>query len=235
MGSDSDRRGWCGRVRSARRGRFASAELLQAPRALARARRPGRTARPLDARLLIRPCRSSSRPRRYGGRGPRGACGTTRGAPDRLGRARNRCTRRPRDSACYAGRTAAGLAAFDQAVQRSSGVHAARVLTRRRVVLRTWASPAALEDLGVAIVVLRRTVTCSGRLARSATAAGLCGPRSTSRADAVSFPPRACSPKSGRNWRRPPRSTIVRSPPSHPETSRPRSPSSMRQLLASSG
>ena len=35
----------------------------------------------------------------------------------------------------YAGRTAAGLAAFDQAVQRSSGVQAARVLVRRGIVL----------------------------------------------------------------------------------------------------
>ena len=57
----------------------------------------------------------------------------------------------------YAGRTAAGLAAFDQAVQRSTGVHAARVLARRGVVL--WALgryPAALEDLRRAVVVLRR-------------------------------------------------------------------------------
>ncbi len=57
----------------------------------------------------------------------------------------------------YAGRTVAGLAAFDQAVQRSSGVHAARVLARRGVVL--WALgryPAALEDLQRAVVVLRR-------------------------------------------------------------------------------
>ncbi len=57
----------------------------------------------------------------------------------------------------YAGRTAAGLAAFDRAVQRSTGVLAARVLARRGVVL--WALgryPAALEDLRRAVVVLRR-------------------------------------------------------------------------------
>lgn len=57
----------------------------------------------------------------------------------------------------YAGRTAAGLAAFDQAVQRSAGVTAARVLARRGVAF--WALgryPAALEDLRHAVAVLRR-------------------------------------------------------------------------------
>jgi tetratricopeptide (TPR) repeat protein len=58
----------------------------------------------------------------------------------------------------YAGRTAAGLAAFDQAVQRSAGVQAARVLARRGVVLRTAGRyPAALEDLRHAVTVLRRS------------------------------------------------------------------------------
>jgi tetratricopeptide (TPR) repeat protein len=57
----------------------------------------------------------------------------------------------------YAGRTAAGLAAFDQAVQRSTGVQAARVLVRRGLVLHTLGRyPAALEDLRRAVVVLRR-------------------------------------------------------------------------------
>jgi tetratricopeptide (TPR) repeat protein len=57
----------------------------------------------------------------------------------------------------YAGRTAAGLAAFDQAVQRSAGVQTARVLTRRGVVLRTLGRyPQALEDLRHAVSVLRR-------------------------------------------------------------------------------
>ena len=57
----------------------------------------------------------------------------------------------------YAGRTAAGLAAFDRAVQRSTSVLAARVLTRRGLVLWTLGRyPAALEDLQRAIVVLRR-------------------------------------------------------------------------------
>ena len=58
----------------------------------------------------------------------------------------------------YAGRTAAGLAAFDQAVQRSTSVLAARVLTRRGLVLWTLGRyPAALEDLQRAVVVLRRS------------------------------------------------------------------------------
>jgi tetratricopeptide (TPR) repeat protein len=57
----------------------------------------------------------------------------------------------------YAGRTAVGLAAFDQAVQRSTGILAARVLARRGVVLRALGRyPAALEDLQRAVVVLRR-------------------------------------------------------------------------------
>jgi tetratricopeptide (TPR) repeat protein/CHAT domain-containing protein len=57
----------------------------------------------------------------------------------------------------YAGRTAVGLAAFDQAVQRSTGILAARVLARRGVVLRALGRyPAALEDLRHAVVVLRR-------------------------------------------------------------------------------
>jgi len=57
----------------------------------------------------------------------------------------------------YAGRTAAGLAAFDRAVQQSSSVLAARVLTRRGLVLWTLGRyPAALEDLQRAVVVLRR-------------------------------------------------------------------------------
>jgi tetratricopeptide (TPR) repeat protein len=57
----------------------------------------------------------------------------------------------------YAGRTAAGLAAFDRAVQQSTSVLAARVLTRRGLVLWTLGRyPAALEDLQRAVVVLRR-------------------------------------------------------------------------------
>src|SRR6202453_1873434 len=57
----------------------------------------------------------------------------------------------------YAGRTAAGLAAFDRAVQQSYSVLAARVLTRRGLVLWTLGRyPAALEDLQRAVVVLRR-------------------------------------------------------------------------------
>ncbi len=57
----------------------------------------------------------------------------------------------------YTGKTAAGLTALDRAVQRSSGVLAARVLLRRGIVL--WALgryPAALDDLRQAVTVLRR-------------------------------------------------------------------------------
>jgi tetratricopeptide (TPR) repeat protein len=57
----------------------------------------------------------------------------------------------------YAGRTAAGLAAFDRAVQRSAGVTTARVLVRRGVALRLLGRyPAALEDLRHAVAALRR-------------------------------------------------------------------------------
>jgi tetratricopeptide (TPR) repeat protein len=57
----------------------------------------------------------------------------------------------------YAGQSAAGLAAFEQAVQRSTGVLAARVLARRGVVLRTLGRyDAAVADLRRAIPVLRR-------------------------------------------------------------------------------
>jgi tetratricopeptide (TPR) repeat protein len=57
----------------------------------------------------------------------------------------------------YAGRTAAGLATFDRAVQRSSGVQAARVRVRRAIVLVTLGRyQAALEDLRPAVGVLRR-------------------------------------------------------------------------------
>jgi tetratricopeptide (TPR) repeat protein len=57
----------------------------------------------------------------------------------------------------YAGRTAAGLATFDQAVQRSSGVLAAQVLHRRGMAL--WVVgryAAALDDLRHAVAVLNR-------------------------------------------------------------------------------
>ncbi len=86
----------------------------------------------------------------------------------------------------YAGRTAPGLAAFDQAVQRSTGVLAARVLARRAAVLYTLGRyPAALEDLQHAVAVLRR----AGDLlwtARALNNRGLVywGLGSTSRADA---------------------------------------------------
>jgi CHAT domain-containing protein/tetratricopeptide (TPR) repeat protein len=57
----------------------------------------------------------------------------------------------------FAGRTAAGLAAFDDAVRRSSGVLAARVLARRAIVFVALGRfPAALEDARQAVAVLRR-------------------------------------------------------------------------------
>ena len=57
----------------------------------------------------------------------------------------------------YAGRTAAGLAAFDQAVRRSSGVMVARVQVRRGQMLFTLGRyQAALVDLRDAVGVLRR-------------------------------------------------------------------------------
>jgi tetratricopeptide (TPR) repeat protein len=86
----------------------------------------------------------------------------------------------------YAGRTAAGLAAFGQAVQRSTGVLAARVLARRGLVLWVLGQyPAALEDLRYAVAVLRR----AGDLlwtARALNNRGIVylGLGSTSRADA---------------------------------------------------
>ena len=58
----------------------------------------------------------------------------------------------------YAGRTAAGLAAFDRAVALSDGTLKARVLHRRGIVLWTLGRhPAALEDAQHAIAVLSRT------------------------------------------------------------------------------
>jgi tetratricopeptide (TPR) repeat protein len=57
----------------------------------------------------------------------------------------------------FAGRTTAGLASFETAVQRSAGVLSARVLARRGAVLYTLGRyPAALEDLRYAVTVLRR-------------------------------------------------------------------------------
>ena len=57
----------------------------------------------------------------------------------------------------YAGRTAAGLAAFDRAVSLSDGVLKARVLYRRSIVLWTLGRhPAALEDTRHAVAVLSR-------------------------------------------------------------------------------
>jgi hypothetical protein len=57
----------------------------------------------------------------------------------------------------FTGRTAAGLAAFEAALRRSSGVLAAQVLYRRGILfVRLGRFPAALEDARHAVVVLRR-------------------------------------------------------------------------------
>jgi tetratricopeptide (TPR) repeat protein len=57
----------------------------------------------------------------------------------------------------FAGRTAAGLTAFEAAIGQSSGVLAARVRFRRAVVFyRLGRFPAALEDARHAVAVLRR-------------------------------------------------------------------------------
>ena len=57
----------------------------------------------------------------------------------------------------YAGKTTAGLAALERAVQLSSGVLTARVLLRRGIVRWTLGRyPAALDDLRQAVIVLRR-------------------------------------------------------------------------------
>ena len=57
----------------------------------------------------------------------------------------------------YAGRTAAGLGAFDHALRLSRGVLAARVRERRGIVLYALGrNPAALDDLNQAVTVLRR-------------------------------------------------------------------------------
>jgi tetratricopeptide (TPR) repeat protein len=57
----------------------------------------------------------------------------------------------------FAGRTAAGLGTLDLAVQRSSGVMAAKVLVRRGMMLFALGRyPAALDDFRQAVPVLRR-------------------------------------------------------------------------------
>ncbi len=73
----------------------------------------------------------------------------------------------------YAGRTREGLSTFEQAVRRSSGVLAARVLHRRGLTL--WAIgryPEALEDLRHAVTVLTRAGDTLWA-ARALTARGL--------------------------------------------------------------
>ncbi len=89
----------------------------------------------------------------------------------------------------YAGQTPAGLAILDQAVQRSSGVLAARVLVRRGIMLVTLGRyQAASEDLRNAVGVLRRAGD-SLYLARALNARAVAylavgAPGAASRADA---------------------------------------------------
>ena len=86
----------------------------------------------------------------------------------------------------YAGRTAAGLAAFELAVQRSSGVLAGRVLARRAAVLHALGRyPAALEDSRRAVAMLRRAgdLLWTARALNNRAAVYL-GLGATSRADA---------------------------------------------------
>ena len=84
------------------------------------------------------------------------------------------------------GRTAAGLAAFEAALRRSSGVLAAQVLYRRAIVfIRMGRFPEGLEDARHAVVVLRRAgdpLWTARALNVRATAYQRLG--STSRADA---------------------------------------------------
>ncbi len=86
----------------------------------------------------------------------------------------------------YAGQTAAGLAAFEAALRRSSGVLAAQVLYRRGILfVRLGRFPAALEDARHAVAVLRRagdTLWTARALNLRASAYLRLG--STSRADA---------------------------------------------------
>ena len=57
----------------------------------------------------------------------------------------------------YAGRTAAGLAAFDQALRQASGALAGRILVRRGIAMYPLGRySAALADLRQAVTVLRR-------------------------------------------------------------------------------
>ena len=103
----------------------------------------------------------------------------------------------------YAGRTAAGLAAFDRAVQRSSGVLAARVLVRRGMMLFTLGRyQAALDDPGKrSRAAARRRPAVDGSRAERPRAAHL-SVGSTSRADADFVSAGRLFSEWGRNWKR---------------------------------
>ena len=67
----------------------------------------------------------------------------------------------------FAGRTAAGLAAFEAAVRRSSGVLAARVRYRRAIVFFAWAgSRRPWKTRGTRSSCCGARATRSGQLAR---------------------------------------------------------------------
>ena len=131
----------------------------------------------------------------------------------------------------YAGRTAAGLAAFDQALA------AVQPGPDRRGCCTGAASrcgpsagtPAALDDLRRAISVLQRA---GDRLwtARALSARGLVYLASGRRAapTPTSWPPAGCSPRPARTWKRPTRCQPRPGRLRRPETCRRRCPSSTR-------
>ncbi len=89
----------------------------------------------------------------------------------------------------YAGRTPSGLAALDQAVQRSSGLLAARILVRRGIMLVALGRyQAALDDLRNAIGALRRAddalYLARALSARAMACLAMGSPDAASRADA---------------------------------------------------
>ena len=138
----------------------------------------------------------------------------------------------------FAGRTAAGLAAFEAAVRRSSGVSAARVRHGRAIVFYALARfPAALEDARHAVAVLRQ----AGDLLWTARALNTRASiylklGSTSRADADYVSAARLYSTIGQELEAlDPVAQSRAGPLSRPETSRPRWPISMRRPSASSG
>ena len=103
----------------------------------------------------------------------------------------------------YAGRTAAGLAAFDRALRLSKGAQAGQVLLRRSVALLALGQhEAALDDARRAVALLRRTgdkvwtARVVGHRGLMYLHAGIRPP-----ARMLISPPRdVCSPKRARCW-----------------------------------